>query len=169
MNLWVVAWEGIPPEQAFGVTGGQGSPIVIDTLTNIPYYWLPGTGAVPLAGDGWTYVRLTEDLFLSSSSPVDTGLAFTAEAGAKYEVEAKLLLQAPVPLDFHVVWPSCFSGAGVLEVPDSPVHRRVSLIAGGTSSVTGNTMPSSSDDYLAELSALFHASALGPFSLQLSA
>lgn len=48
---WVLSYSGTPPVVAFSGTEGQGTPIVVDTLTDTPYY-LKGNVVTPFAGGG---------------------------------------------------------------------------------------------------------------------
>lgn len=49
---WILLYEGIPPEQLFANTRGQGTPIIINTLEDLAYYFKPGFGVTPLGGSG---------------------------------------------------------------------------------------------------------------------
>ena len=46
---WIGTTAGVPSARSFGSTGGEGTPINIDTSTNVPYYFKKGIGATPLA------------------------------------------------------------------------------------------------------------------------
>lgn len=48
-DQWIGLNTGTPPDEAFGGTAGRGTPIVIDTLTDTPFYVKPGVGVTPLA------------------------------------------------------------------------------------------------------------------------
>lgn len=45
-------YPGVPPASVFSIPWQNGSPIVIDQTSDIPYYWNPGTGVTPFAGGG---------------------------------------------------------------------------------------------------------------------
>lgn len=49
-DQWIGLYDGVPPDVAFSSTGGKGTPVVIDTNTDTPYYVKPGTGPTALAG-----------------------------------------------------------------------------------------------------------------------
>lgn len=51
-DKWVIVYPGIPGPTVFGSTKGAGSPLIIDALTDTPYYYKPGIGVTALAGGG---------------------------------------------------------------------------------------------------------------------
>lgn len=48
-DQWIGLYPGTPPDAAFGSTGGKGTPIIIDTDTDTPFYSKPGAGPTPFA------------------------------------------------------------------------------------------------------------------------
>lgn len=48
----LILYPGVPPASAFSVPWLNGSPIIIDRTTNIPYYWNSATGAVTAFAGG---------------------------------------------------------------------------------------------------------------------
>ena len=43
-QIWVLEYTGIPPDTVFNAAGGFGTPIVVDTSTQIAYYYQAGVG-----------------------------------------------------------------------------------------------------------------------------
>lgn len=142
-QIWVLEYTGVPPAEVFNSTGGRSTPLVIDNTDDTAYYYKEGTGVTPLAADSWTYLYLTSDYTLLSSTPTDIpGLAFTPEASSTYIVEAQLLVSTdivdngPAP---GVNWPSGLSSGVVrITVPESSTSEAV---FNGNISADGRAIP----------------------------
>lgn len=81
MRDWPIRWyPGVPPINAFGTVDGKGTPIVIDTTTNCPYYLGPDNVVHEFcggAGGGEAVYMQSRDAGIVDS----TGLIFTAILG----------------------------------------------------------------------------------------
>jgi len=80
-NAWVGTSQGIPGTLAFGITGGQGTPLVIDTLSNKGYFYKSGTGVTELGATGLDIrsVAVNTDVLVTDSILYTTvdGVALT--------------------------------------------------------------------------------------------
>jgi len=77
---------GIGHNVLAGLQGGQAGEYYHLTLAEYT--------ALATPGDTWTYVKLTSDQVVSTTSGVSTALAFTPVANSLYEVEGQLWLQS---------------------------------------------------------------------------
>lgn len=88
MRDWPIRWyTGVPPIEAFGTVDGKGTPIVIDTTTDCPYYLGPDNQVHEFCGGGNT----GEPVYMQSRDAgiVDsTGLIYTFIAGGSSDFAA---------------------------------------------------------------------------------
>lgn len=49
---WINLYDGVPPASLFTTTMGQGTPVVIDINTGIPYYLSATNVVTPFGGGG---------------------------------------------------------------------------------------------------------------------
>lgn len=115
----------IPGFKIYGISKTSGSVVVENSYR-----------AQHIAADEeWTTVRLASDFTTSSATAVDvTGMAFTPEPDAQYEVEAVLMLRTTtttVAAQAGVAWPT--------NVGDGVVYMQTSTSAAATSPRYGNT------------------------------
>lgn len=112
MIHWILLYEGTPPLTLFGGTEGQGTPVVLDTLTDTPYYLKNGV-VTPFASGGGSGTTITSGQttvdFGAFPGTTDTSVAVTGQtailAGSK--VQAWILAEATADhsADEHLVDP----------------------------------------------------------------
>lgn len=50
--IWVGTYSGVPPAEAFSSTQGFGTPIIVNTVTGIGYYYQDGVGVTAINSPG---------------------------------------------------------------------------------------------------------------------
>lgn len=176
MAIWVIEHDGVPSAELFSSTQGQGTPIVIDKNTQIPYYYDTDLGVTPFGSSGWTYLFLASDVTSQSSTPADvTGLTFTPDASSRYAVEGMLMVETDTlnkAPRIGVNWPSGLTrGTARISVPSS---TSAETLAFGNSTADVECQPSTfpaSTLLQAEIRATFLSggSPSGNFAVTLSA
>lgn len=175
-QIWVLEYTGVPPAEVFNSASGLSTPLVIDSTEDRGYYYKNGTGVTPLAGgDEWTYLELSSDYSIASTSPVVIpGLAFAPEASSEYIVEAHLIVQTdtldngPAP---GVDWPGGISLGGIkITIPEGTTSEAV---FNGNHLADGRAIPATfpqSSPLLGIVASTFKmgASPSGNFSLTIS-
>lgn len=149
-----------------GLQGGSAGEYY--HLTNAEYAAL-GTS------DPWTYVKLTSDLVVSSTSATNTNLAFIPAANTLYEVEGQLWLQStsttvgPQP---GVAWNTGNSDgvAHVSSTDGASTTSIVNLTSGTNGEVGATTFPATNTSYPAQVTASFKTGATpsGSFTITLA-
>lgn len=175
-NSNIFVYPGVPTADLFANTQAEGSNVIIDSTTDIAYYYKEGTGVLPLAGDPWTYLTLASDFTATSSTPANIpGLAFTPSASQTYVVEGQLLLRSEgttIGVKPGVSWPTGLTdGAARIDTPNSSSSVVLAnLNYSSSGSASGTDFPTSDTSFLGLLSATFLAGASpsGDFQLTLA-
>lgn len=178
MQVWVIESDGVPAPELFNSTQGLGTPIAIDKNTQIAYYYDSTLGVTPFGGsggDGWTYLLLSSDYTVTSSTPVSVpGLSFTPEASSEYRVEGQLMVETDTlnnGASPGISWPSGLT-RGVIRISAPASSTGEALYLGNTSS-SGRAVPATSPASTllpSEISATFltGASPSGDFAITIS-
>lgn len=158
---------GIGHNVLAGLQGGQAGE----------YYHLTQTEhASIVAGlDSWTYVKLTSDQIVTTTSGAATALTFTPAANSLYEVEGQLWLQStstssgPQP---GVTW-NTGNSDGVVHITttESATTNVVANIPDGTNAAAlATAFPDTTNSYPAQVKASFKtgASPSGAFTITLA-
>lgn len=139
------------------------------------YYHLTAAEYAALSTPDWTYVKLTSDQIVSTTTSTSTALAFTPAANTLYEVEGQLWLRSgdlavgPQP---GIAWNSGNSdGVAHIETTDASTTTVLANLTSGTDGkAAATTFPSTSASYPAQINASFKtgASPTGSFTITLA-
>jgi len=79
---WVLTYDGVPPVALFSGTEGQGTPLVVDSLTDTPYY-LKGNVVTSFASGGGSGTVITSGLTTVDfgAGGVSASTVITGQAG----------------------------------------------------------------------------------------
>jgi hypothetical protein len=141
--------------------------------------YLAGDGtftALPSGSDPWTYVVLTSDLSVTSTSSVASSLTFSpSTAAAVYFVEAELLLETKdtaCGARPGVAWHTGAShGSARITAPETASSELLLFLPAGTDGMVETTeLPLVTTDYLGRLASVFvnGASPSGSFKVTLA-
>lgn len=157
---------GVGHNTLAGLQGGSAGQYY--HLTSAEYTSLTSTNP-------WNYVKLTSDLVVSSTSAINTNLAFIPAANTLYEVEGQLWLQStdvtvgPQP---GVAWNTGNSdGVAHIETTASGTTSvMVNLPSGTAGEANATTFPAINTSYPAQVTASFKTGATpsGSFTITLA-
>lgn len=158
---------GVGHNTLAGLQGGQAGE----------YYHLTQTEhASIVAGlDSWTYMKLTSDQIVTTTSGVATALAFTPAANTLYEVEGQLWLQSsdiasgPQP---GVAW-NTGNSDGVAHITTTESGSTVAMVnlpTGTDAAALATSFPDTTNSYPAQVKASFKTggSPSGAFTITLA-
>jgi len=160
---------GVGHNTLAGLQGGQAGEYY--HLTQTEYAAL----SAPVVTDPWTYVKLTSDQVVTTTSGVSTALAFTPAANTLYEVEGQLWLQSsdkasgPQP---GIAWNTGNSdGVAHITTTETATASVAANIPTGTDAAAlATSFPDTTNSYPAQVKASFKTggSPSGAFTITLA-
>jgi len=157
---------GVGHNTLAGLQGGQAGEYYHLTLAEYT--------ALSTATDTWTYVKLTSDQVVTTTSGVSTALAFTPVANTLYEVEGQIWLQSsdiasgPQP---GIAWNTGNSdGVAHITTTESATTSVAANISDGTDAAAlATSFPDTTNSYPAQIKASFKTGATpsGAFTITL--
>jgi hypothetical protein len=158
---------GVGHNTLAGLQGGQAGEYYHLTLAEY------NTATTP--SDTWTYVKLTSDQIVTTTSGVSTSLAFTPAANTLYEVEGQLWLQSsdvttgPQP---GIAWNTGNSDgvANVTTTQSATTNVAANIPDGTNAAALATAFPDTTNSYPAQVKASFKtgASPTGAFTITLA-
>lgn len=76
LPTWFFPYPGVPAAGLFASTGGLGSPIIVDSTTDTPYYFKAGAGPTPFAGGSGSALPVGSFYFSDNATNPATTLGY---------------------------------------------------------------------------------------------